>query len=345
MSVPTSVLDALQAGGVPWPGPLTASARAGLEDLLAGLPEDGRTQVVGAVLDPERNAWGRAAMLTLDLLLRRGARFTGFATDEVLEFVDSRGERFGAVPLAFALPPHPGGREVDVTRMLAALDGAFGPRRYAVWLRRPLPTDVDVEPIRRAVHLWLGALDRGDRTESHAVYEDDDIALDLTVLPAPRAAEGARVVTVMPLPSLERLAAVDGRVVESAARAEELAGALPLVCCAVADRPWRVSRGYLQQLLYGTPDRVEITIDGDRRTYEAEFTATGRSMFSDPACARVAEVSWLAPGAGPLDATVLALQNPWARHAPALRSGGRTFAVRSGASGARKAVLKWEDLP
>jgi hypothetical protein len=345
------VLDALEAGGIPWPGPLTVDDRHAFERLLDGVSEDGRTPLLSAVMDPDRNAWARAAFHTLHFLTARGARFVGFASDDALEFEDQRGERFGAIPLAFTLPPHPGGEEGDVTRMLGALDAAFAHRRYALWLRRPLPDRVDVDPVRRAVHLWLTALERGDRTETHAVYEDDDIALDLTIIPpAQRGGPTGRLVTVMPLPSLDRLAVTDGRIVEAAAKAEESAGDLPLVCLAVADRPWKVSRGYMQQLLYGTPDRVETTLTGGSSpgagsagTYEAEFTATGRSMFSDPACKRVAEAVWLEPGAqtGALSYRALSLQNPWAAATPAIRSVGRTFTSRS-ERGARKVVLRWE---
>lgn len=339
-----SLIEALEGSGNPWPGPLDESASAAVDGALSALPEGVRTTVVGALLDPERFAWGRAAIWSLHLLGLRGARCLGSLSDEVLECADERGERFGAVPLAFSLPSHPGGREEDVTRMLAALDKAFALRPYAVWLRRPLPLGVDVEPVRRAVNLWLGARERGDRSESHAVYEDDDIALDLTVLDeaAPVAGGGARVVTVMPLPSLDRLATVDGRVVDAAARAEELEGDLPLLFFAAADHPWQLSRGYLQQLLYGTPDRVDAVVDPSAGAYEAEFTASGRSMFSDPACARVAEAVWLAPaGAGPLGFSSRAMQNPWARRRPTLRRSGPTFAV-AGEPRGRKAVLRWE---
>lgn len=342
--LPGSVLDAVDAGARPWPGPLSPAQRQELAALLGPLGEEAWTRLLGALLDPERNGWGRAALQALHHLGPRGGRLTGFVSDEVLEFADDRGERFGVIPLAFALPSHPGGDEADVARMLSTLDGVFGARSYALWVRRALPPTVDVEPVRRAVHLWLSALDRGDRTESHAVYEDDDIALDLTLL-GPRAGSSrvpGRVVTVMPLPSLERLASVDARVVEAAARAEETAGDLPLVCVAAADRSWRVSRGYLQQLLYGTADRVDTTVDGDRRTYEAEFTATGRSMFSDPACRQVSEVVWIeGGGGGPLSFSTFTLQNPWAAVAPGLRSGPRTFAVAGEPRGLR-AVLRWE---
>jgi hypothetical protein len=343
-SFPTSVLDAVEKSGGPWSGPLAAADRAALAELVEQLGEDDRTQLLGALLDPDRLSWGRAAVLALHLVLARGGTFEGFVSDEVLEFSDLQGNRFGVVVLPFALPQHPGGRLDDVQRMLSALDSVFVRRRYALWVRRQLPSNVDVEPVRRAVHLWLAALDRGDRTESHAVYEDDDLALDLTLVPnapgrRPDAAE--RVVTVMPLPSLERLAAVDGRVVEAASRAEESSGNLPLVCVAAADRPWRISRGYLQQLVYGTADKVETTHDGGPRGYKAEFTATGRSMFSDPACRRVCEIVWVEGGGTPFDYSSFTLQNPWAQPLPALRVRPDTFVVRS-EPGSRRATLEWE---
>ena len=70
------------------------------------------------------------------------------------------------------------------------------------------------------------------------MYEDQEVAIDLTVLDG---AGGGRVLTVGPVTTLERLSAVDARLVDAATRSEESLGDLPLVIVLAANRPWRQS--------------------------------------------------------------------------------------------------------
>ncbi|MCA9492679.1 MAG: hypothetical protein KC621_22250, partial [Myxococcales bacterium] len=243
-------------------------------------------------------------------------------------------------PLGFRLQQHPSGEPEDVARLMRALDAAFASRRYILWIRRPVPAGLDVEPIRRAVQLWLSGLDRGERVESHAVYEDDDVAIDLTVLDGTGS---GRLLTVPPLGALERLARVDASIVEAATRSEETVGDCPLIVVLSADARWLVSRGYVQQLLYGTPDMVlteRTTGDDPSLGYEASFTANGRSLFSDPACRRVSAVWWIEPQeATTLGHQLRVLENPWADQVPALTPSCPKFVpTQTG----HKARMKWE---
>ncbi len=325
MSVlPPTLFEALDADPSLWPGPLAPEGRRALADQLGGWPDEVRGAVVSALVDPERNAWAHAAILGGRCVAAAGGAIVGMVTDDVLEATDARGDRFGLQPLGFRLPASPSGDPADVDRLLRALDAAFGSRGWVLWLRRPVPSGLAVEPIRKAVQIWLSALDRGERVESHAVYEDDveGVALDLTVLDVAQGSKlSGRVLTVPPLAALERLASVDAHIVEAATRSEETVGDLALLVALAADSPWLVSRGYVQQLLFGTPDSVLSTRDGERTTYEASFTANGRSLYSDPACRRVAATWWIEPGppgAPAFTSSVKVLENPWADHAPAL---------------------------
>lgn len=342
MSVlPPSLFEALEADASLWPGALARDGQARLEQIVAPLPAEVRDALVSALVDPERNDWARAAVMGLRLAATAGAVAVGMATDDLVEMTAARGERFGLVPLGFRLPAHPWGPPADVRRLLDVLDGTFGERRYLLYLRRPVPAGLDPGPICRAVQLWLGAIDRGERAEKHAVYEDDDVAIDLTVLePAP--GDGGRLLTIGPVTTLERLGAVDARMVEAATRSEESIGDLPLVMALAADLPWRLPRGYVQQLLYGTPDRVDATT-GAEPTYEAELTPNGRSLFSDPACRAVAAMWWLEP-ADPLEPfgyRSRVYENPWAARPPALPVAGPRFAPVGEPRSRGAVVLRW----
>ncbi|MCB9687299.1 MAG: hypothetical protein H6738_14160 [Alphaproteobacteria bacterium] len=342
MSVlPPALFESLASDASLWPGELSETERADLEARIVALPEDARSAVLSALVDPDRNPWARAVLLAARTLGEAGGSVVGMLTDDVVEAVDARGDRFGVQPLGFRLQSHPSGDPEDVARLMRALDAAFGTRRYILWVRRPVPPGLDVEPIRRAVQLWLSGLDRGDRVESHAVYEDDDVAIDLTVLDG---AGSGRLLTVPPLGALERLARVDASIVEAATRSEEIVGDCPLVVVLSADARWLVSRGYVQQLLYGTPDVVltERTLgEGGSVAYEAAFTANGRSLFSDPACRRVGAVWWIEPDAAatPMGHQLRVLENPWADQLPALTPPCPRFVpTQTG----HKARMKWE---
>jgi hypothetical protein len=345
MSVlPPSLYEALEADASLWPGPLGTDERGRLRSTLCALPQDVRDAVISALVDPERNEWGRAVFLGLGLAVRAGARPTGMGNDDLVELLGLRGDRFGLQPLLFSLPAHRWGEPSDVRRLLDALDATFGERKYLLYLRRPIPTGIDPGPIRRAVHLWLSAIDRGERAERHAVYEDQDVAIDLTVLDG---TGGGRVLTVGPVTTLERLSAVDARLVDAATRSEESLGDLPLVMVLAANRPWRMPRGYVQQLLYGTPDRISAEHTDDHATYEAEIRPNGRSLFCDPACRAVAALWWIEPSerSDPLGTSACVYENPWASNAPRLPVRGKAFVVRGEPGPRGVALLKWEHRP
>lgn len=342
MSVlPPSLFEALEADASLWPGALAREGRVRLEALVAPAPEEVRDAVVSSLVDPERNDWARAAVLGLRLAATGGARPVGMATDDLIELLGPRGDRFGLAPLGFRQDPRPWGPDGDVARLLDVLDGTFGERRYLLYLRRPVPPGLDPGPISRAVQLWLGAIDRGERAERHAVYEDEDVAIDLTVVDG-EGGEGGRLLTIGPVTTLERLGGVDARMVEAATRSEESIGDLPLVMVLSADRPWRMPRGYVQQLLYGTPDRIEA-ISGPEPSYEAEFTPNGRSLFSDPACRSVAALWWIepAPGGDPLACRTRAQENPWAHRPPQVPVEGPRFSPIGEPGSRGSVVLRW----
>ena len=340
--LPTSLYEALESDASRWPGPLGEDARARLHAALAMLPEDVREAVLAALLDPERNDWGRAALLGLMLAIAAGARPVGMGTDDLVELVGSRGDRFGLLPVLFSLPRHRWGAPEDVRRVLDTLDATFGDRRYLLYLRRPIPGGVEPGPIRKAVSLWLSAIDRGERGERHAIYEDDELAVDLTLLDQ---GDGAgRVLTVGPVTTLEWLSVIDSRLVDAATRSEESLGDLPLVMVLAANGPWLLPRGYVQQLLYGTPDRVRAEHAGDQTLYEATITPNGRSLFSDRACRAVAALWWIEPSNpdDPLAVAARTYENPWAANAPRVPVRGSAFVAQGDLGPRAAAVLRWE---
>lgn len=347
MSVlPSVLLDTLSAHTGLWPGPLAAEGvRRRLEQVLLGLPGEVRTEVLEALADPSRNAVARAMLAGVTVASTSGSRPVGVLAPGCLRMESDGGDPWVLGVLAFASAEHAAGAPGDVDRLVGALDRTFGARRYVLHVRRALPSGYDPDPIARAVHLWLAAIDRGEWDGQHALYEDDEVALELTLTGDRREGAPNRVLTVGPITALERLAGVDAQLMRQTVSFQEEAADLPVVCVLAASERWRMPRGYVEQLLYGTADFV-CASGSDAPSYRAGFSPNGRSLYSDPACRNLTSLWWVepAPGDDPFGFRCWSHDNPWTDHpdrVPAID--GRRFLVverdAEGARGRRSTVL------
>ncbi len=352
--VPGSILASLGHDPERWPGildgPEATMAKVQFEGALAQMPEDVRDAVIAAIVDPERNVWAQTAVYAMRLAATAGCKPKGMLDEDRIHMSDPDGSSFAMGVMGFSVPRWPSGREEDVARLSSSLESTFGDRRYVLYLRQPVPEGFDPAPISRAVHLWLGAIDRGEWHGQHAIYEDDDIALEL-ILTEDTAEDGglARVFTVRPINALERLADVDQRLVEQASTHDETHGDMPLVFVLGADGPWRMPRGYAEQLLYGTADWTSAVHADGATAYQSAFSPNGRSLFSDPACGNVTGLWWVEPtGGDPLSMRSWSHENPWAseeERAPLL--GALRFEVvdraAESARGKTCTILTWRE--
>ena len=294
------------------PPPAAADPGDGFTSMLTGCPAGLREALDAARRDPARALWAHTAAAAIRLATSAGYAPRELHASGAVLCEDARGEPLVLSVLACPADPHPSGPPGDVDRLTAALDATFGDREYVLYLRRAVPAQFDPAPIARAVQLWLGAIQRGEWQGQHAIYEDGAIALELTLTgrtaPVGRA---RRLFTVGPVSALERLAAIDQRLVEDSNRLLDDFGDVPVVFAVGSDGPWRMPRGYIQQLLYGMPWQVR-TERGETSAYQAVFQRNERSLFSDPACRSVVALWWIAPGRdGAIDAGT-AYDNPWA---------------------------------
>lgn len=299
--------------------------KAGLDEALSTVPEPVRSRVEAGLDASDGGAAGRALLSGLVVAARAGARPVELlregAAGAIVRMVDAAERPFLLATLAFAHPPHESGDPRDVERFVPALEGALGPWRFLLHFRRPLPEDFDPAEVARAVHLWRMAMDRGEWGGRHAVYEDDGVAVDLSVTDDTNH-QGGLIARVPPLPAMDRLSVVYQRIIAGLHALEGVEGQ-PIVFALHAEPAWRMPRGHALDLLYGLLDEVVAERDGDRLRFEAVVRPTGVSLFSDPACRDVAALWWLEPGDGAIRGQ--AHVNPWCAAGPPPSFPGTSF--------------------
>jgi hypothetical protein len=323
---------------------VTAPIPAELAQFLVDLGEGLEARAIRAAADVA----AAAGLVVGDLLPAGGAHSSEWdttvqqpGTDPVLlRATDAAGRPLVIAVIAFDTPVDERGHATDVKRLLDAIESALGRWQFMVHVRRAVPAGFDPEAVARAVHMWRIALDRGDWKGRHAVYEDDDVGLDLTVLSQiPGEGVGGAVAIVPPLPASDRVSAVYRRVIEAVHGLEEVEGDLPWVAVVVASPKWRLPRGTVCDLLYGLPDRVHATNERGAIRHEAAYHPTGMSVFSDPACRRLHGLWWLE-----LSGTALrgqAHENPWAIGELQSVFPGPRFAVVARGDAKGNAELAW----
>lgn len=252
--------------------------------------------------------------------------------------------------LSFIRQVRPGPDTAMVQRLHRALDRVGSRARIAVLVRRWLRHDFDPEPVRRAIDLWLREVDRGGWDGRYAAYDDDHVSLEFA-LTGEQAEDGQGVVafTIGPFEAQRTLEAVERRMVAELDRdrLHRTQRVRPTLVVAVADQPFRISRGYLRELFLGKPF-AQLTgpdLPGLEHWFGARYAP---SLFRDPHYRHVCGVLMLErPGDAPATLTGRAWLNPWseaelqASHVgcPALALDRFEDAPGHGSS----AVLRWQD--
>jgi len=269
-------------------------------------------------LDPGER---RAALRGWAVARQAGAREGQALAPGVWQFLDAAGAPFVLTTVNLGEPAG-WGDTADVRRLRGAIEAALGEWTFVIHLRKPVPVGFDPEPVARAVHLWRLAIERGDWQGRHAIYEDDWVAVDLSVVRRQGERLGRWLVAVPPLQASDRLTLVYQRLLARIHAVEEAGHRGPVIFAPSAEPQWALSRGAILDVLYGIPDRVSADKDG----FRAVFRASGLSLFSDQACRNVQAVWWLEGDDALQQWTGIAHENPWAEHPVACSFPGRRFA-------------------
>jgi hypothetical protein len=296
-------------------GPADAAARAALQavaDQVGPLVAERWADVLSSV-DNRRFFQGYAEVAVARLLLLHG-----WSVDDLLypgptlQVRDPQGRPFLAPTLAF-IHQHCDADVTSIVRLTRSLDRVGAKARIVVMVDRWLPHDFDPEPVRRAVEVWLKEVDRGGWDGRYASYEDEHVSLEFGLTgERAKAGEGSVALTIGPFGAQRMLEIVERRAVHEL---ESLRLGpkrdVPVLLCAVADRPWRITQGFLRELLYGKAWREEVRDPqvGLELTYRDEYAPC---LFRDPLYRNTAAVLMVGRSAGTTSGLVSrVLCNPW----------------------------------
>ncbi len=308
-----------------------------------GSPFDTRAIELLSSLDNRRFFQGFAETVALRLLGDDGWKLRNISGPGPRLEVGRPGEQdFVLTVLAFLHQTRPGGDEQTRRRLEAGLARVASRHRFVVLIRRWLPHDLDVEPVRRAIEMWLGQVQTGTWEGRYAAYEDERVALEFCLTgERAKGGESALALVLGPFAAHRAMEVVEPRVVRELDRhAAGAARSVPQVVACVSDQPWSINDGYLRDFLYGRPSATMATAGVSQWTFDAN---SGPCAFRDPLYSAFSAL--LLVDREPSRPTLLrvrAFLNPWAtaQLSPA-DLGMRCFARDSDDTSRASPTLRW----
>lgn len=276
-------------------GPDAVGVRRALQgavDRVGPVYEDRAVDLLGS-LDNTRFFQGFAEVASLVPLLRARWRLVGLQSPGPrFELRAPDGRAFHLSVFAFLFQTRPGAEAAARERLVASLQRVTTQRRFVVAVRRWLPHDLDPEPVRRAVEMWLRDVAQGRWQGRYASYEDEHLELEFALTgETVRPGMSPVAFAIGPVLAHRTLEVVEPRVVRELDRyAGSRLRDTPLLVSCVADQPWALTPGYLRDFLYGRPME---TVTGPAGTEERFGDQGSVSLFRDPLYAAAAGVMFV----------------------------------------------------
>ncbi|MFT5682008.1 MAG: hypothetical protein ACI8RZ_002926 [Myxococcota bacterium] len=289
--------------------------RAWLEGIgtTVGVPVARRASDLLNSLDNRRFFQGFSELSVSDVLLSSGWSVPDLSwPGPMLSARSPDGVLHNIIVLAFIRQVRLGPDRQTVERLIRSLNRVSSRTRIAVHIQRWLPHDLDPEPIRRAVELWLRDVDRHGSQDRYAVYSDANVSLEFA-LTAERARSGQSVVafTIAPCTGQRTMELIESRVLTAldAYRLGPLSRQPVLLAC-VTEQPWQLSRGWIRQLLYGKPGWAGTM--GTPPAFEAAFDEkSDPGIFRDPLYRAISGALLIDRALDSTVPTARAYLNPW----------------------------------
>ena len=295
--------------------PEGALIRSWLEDVggAVGNTVAGRACDLLNSLDNRRFFQGFAEMAVSEVLISSGWSVQDLSwPGPMLVALSPEGVLHNIVVLAFIRQVRLRPDRLTVQRLIRSLNRVNSRTRIAVHIQRWLPHDLDPEPIRRAVELWLRDVDRHGSQDRYAVYSDNNVSLEFA-LTAERARSGQSVVafTVTPCNGQRTIEIIESRLLSSLdAYRLGPTSRQPLLLACVTEQPWQLSRGWIRELLYGKPGWAGTM--GEPPAFEAAFDdKSDPGIFRDPLYRAISGALFIDRALGSAAPAAHGYLNPW----------------------------------
>lgn len=294
----------------PWPGILVNGALDSISSRIEKVVgensvfRDSLVKSWGA--GDARGLCGLGMFWAVSLAERAGWRLS--RSSERFAIVELDGHEVALVPVPVTDDHDPQDR---IQRLEETLRPIFGPRRWAMIVRRRLPFEFDVGKLVEPVRQWLAAVDRGRWDGDYAIYEDEALSLELRIV-AGEVGRGVERGMVLRVPNGDLEDRLDDalRCFLEAMESEDLPSDIPLVAVMVRGDAWRLPRGLRMEPFFGKLQAYSLSADG-KATLSFERPDDG--VFGEPRFSRIGAVWWL--GADRADALTpigWSDENPWA---------------------------------
>ncbi len=279
-----------------------------------GEPMSTRATSLLSSLDNLRFFQGFAEISVVCMLTRQGWRLTGLhGAGPRIEVTRPDGAVFCLSVLSFLHQTRPGGDEQTRQRLVDALSRVASKHRFVVLIRRWLPHDLDPEPVRRSLELWLQQVGSGAWEGRYAAYEDEKLSLEFCLTgEKARGRQSPLAFALGPFVAHRAMEVLEPRVVRELDR--HVAGPcrdMPLLVAAVSDQPWCINHGYMRDFLYGRPT---MTLHEGTSSSFLFGGQDGPCAFRDPLYSAFSGLLIVdREPARPLELNAEALLNPWAK--------------------------------
>jgi len=224
------------------------------------------------------------------------------------------GIRYNLLVLAFIRQVRPIADAATIQRLIRSLNRVETRSRIAVQIQHWIPHDFDPDPIRQAVQQWLHDVDRLGNNEKYAIYSDDHVSFEFARL-GERTHESQSVVALSIPPSRvqKTLERVESRIIYTLdSYRVGPHGNEPAIVACVTEQPWRLSPGWLREMMYGKA--IQQTTSGNSEQLEHSYRLSDEpGLFRDPLYRTMSGIVFLdRPMDNTASFTGRIYHNPWA---------------------------------
>lgn len=187
------------------------------------------------------------------------------------------------------------------------LETAIAGRRFVIHVKRDLPGHFDPMTLVQPVQNWVHEIERGQWSGGYAIYEDDDVSLELCLLDeTAQEGQGRMLFHVPPLLTETVLRQAIPEMVNSIGRIG--GGNRPVVLLMLSNDRWPLNPAMMLNVLYGRCASKWVDDDGSSHH---KFLLSGLSLLANDAFKGVGAVWWLGPSESVGLIEGVSHSNPW----------------------------------